>query len=79
VTVAAGTLLGALHRDGLLAGTAPEEAYAVRCDEENNPDATRQAGQLVVDIAVAPTDPYEFVLFRLGRTYDALDVTENPA
>ncbi len=79
VTVAAGTLLGALHRDGLLAGTSPEEAYAVRCDEENNPDATRQAGQLVVDIAVAPTDPYEFVLFRLGRTYDALDVTENPA
>jgi uncharacterized protein len=77
MTATATTLLGMLHRDGVLAGTAPEEAFAVRCDEDNNPAATRDAGQLVVDVAVAPTNPYEFVFFRLGRTLDALDVTEN--
>jgi hypothetical protein len=79
VAATASTLLGMLHRDGVLAGTAPEEAYAVRCDEENNPEESRDTGRLVVDIAVAPTNPYEFVLFRLGRTYDALDVTEHPS
>jgi phage tail sheath protein FI len=76
VTATASTLLGMLHREGILAGTTPEEAYAVRCDEENNPESTRDAGGLVVDVAVAPSSPYEFVVFRLGRTYDALDVTE---
>ena len=75
--VTASTLLGMIHRDGTLAGATPDEALAVRCDEQNNPEAVRDAGQFVIDIAVAPTHPYEFVLFRLGRTLDALDVTEN--
>lgn len=77
VTATASTLLGMLHRQGILAGTTPAEAYAVRCDEENNPAAVGDAGRLVLDVAVAPSNPYEFVVFRLGRTYDALDVTEN--
>ncbi|MEV4351495.1 phage tail sheath C-terminal domain-containing protein [Actinoplanes sp. NPDC049596] len=76
VTTTATTLLGMVHRDGVLAGATAGEAFAVRCDDENNPEAVQDAGQLVVDIAVAPADPYEFVVFRLGRTYDALDVTE---
>lgn len=76
VATAAGTLLGRLHRDGVLAGAAPEAAFSVKCDLENNPEEGRAAGRLVVDIAVAPTNPYEFVLFRLGHTYDALHVTE---
>lgn len=76
VTATATTLLGTAHRDGILAGSFPDGAFSVRCDEENNPDAVQDAGGLVVDVAVAPTEPYEFVLFRLGRSYDALDVTE---
>lgn len=78
VATTAATVLGRLHREGVLAGTVPEAAFSVRCDLENNPPDSRDAGLLVVDIAVAPTTPYEFVLFRIGRTLDALHVTENP-
>lgn len=79
VATTAATLLGRLHRDGVLAGVAPEAAFAVKCDLENNPDEGRDAGRLVVDVAVAPSLPYEFVLFRLGHAHDALHVTERPA
>ncbi len=76
VAQTATTLLNRLWRDGVLAGDAAEQAYAVKCDLENNAEAGRAAGQLVVDIGVAPSLPYEFVLFRLGNVRDALQVTE---
>ncbi len=76
VATTAATLLNRLFRDGVLAGPSPEAAYSVKCDLENNPDEGREAGQLVADIAVAPTNPYEFVLFRLGHAFDAVQVTE---
>lgn len=72
----AATLLGRLWRAGIIAGDSARQAYAVKCDLENNPDEGREAGRLVIDIAVAPTTPFEFVLFRLGSAYDALTVTE---
>jgi hypothetical protein len=78
VATTAAALLTRLHRDGVLAGAAPEAAFAVRCDLENNPDDSRDAGLLVLDVAVAPTEPYEFVVFRIGHAHDALQVTENP-
>lgn len=76
VAQTAAALLNRLWREGVLAGSAPEEAYAVKCDLENNPADTREAGQLVLDVGVAPTTPFEFVLFRLGSSFDALQVTE---
>lgn len=76
VAQTAATLLDRLFRSGILAGSTAAEAYAVKCDLENNPDESRAAGTLVVDIGVAPTTPLEFVLFRLGSAYDALTVTE---
>nr|WP_298248532.1 phage tail sheath C-terminal domain-containing protein [uncultured Halomonas sp.] len=76
VAQSASALLNRLWREGVLAGSAPAEAYSVKCDLENNPDESRDAGALVVDIGVAPTSPLEFVLFRLGNAFDALKVTE---
>ncbi len=76
VAQTAAALLDRIWRDGVLAGSAAEEAFAVKCDLENNPPDSREAGQLVVDIAVAPTTPFEFVLFRLGSGFDAPRVTE---
>lgn len=72
----AASLLAGLHRDGVLAGDTPEAAYAVKCDRENNPPEVRDAGRLVLDVALAPTDPYEFVIVRIGTALDALGVTE---
>jgi hypothetical protein len=76
VSTTAEAFLNRLWRDGVLAGDKPEAGYSVKCDLENNPDETREVGQLIVDISVAPTTPFEFVLFRLGHVYDSIKVTE---
>ena len=76
VTVTVQTFLNRLWRDGVLAGARPEAAYTVKCDSDNNSEADQAEGRLTVDIGVAPTEPYEFVLFRLGHAQDALKVTE---
>ncbi len=54
-------------RDGMLFGRAPEEAFFVKCDEENNPQDVRDRGQLFIDIGLAPVKPAEFVIFRLSQ------------
>jgi phage tail sheath protein FI len=71
-----GEFLETLRRQGALAGDTPEAAYRVRCDETNNPPDAVDAGQLVVDVAVAPAIPFEFIRFRLGRTVEAVAITE---
>ena len=76
ITVSIGTFLNRLWRDGVLAGTTPAAAYTVKCDTDNNTDADQSQGRLNIDIGVAPAEPYEFVLFRLGHAQDALQVTE---
>jgi hypothetical protein len=48
----------------------------VVCDNTNNPAATQAMGQLFVDIALAPSVPFEFVLLRLGRSDDSFDIQE---
>jgi hypothetical protein len=67
--------LAGLWRRGAFAGTSPDEAFGVKCDEENNPPEVIDAGQVVAEIAVAPVRPYEFIRLRLGRT-DRLTVEE---
>ena len=52
---------------GALFGATPEQAFFVKCDEENNPSITRDAGQLFIDIGIAPVKPAEFVIFRIGQ------------
>ncbi len=54
-------------RDGALFGATPEEAFFVRCDGENNPPEVRDAGQLIIDIGIAPVKPAEFVVFRIAQ------------
>jgi phage tail sheath protein FI len=76
VTVTIATFLERLWRDGVLAGAKPEAAYTVKCDSDNNSEADQAQGRLTVDVGVAPTEPYEFVLFRIGHAQDALKVTE---
>lgn len=54
-------------RDGALFGTTPEEAFFVKVDEENNPEEVRNAGQLVIEVGVAPVRPAEFVILRIKQ------------
>lgn len=76
VEVAASSLLNKLWRAGALAGETPQAAYSVKCDLDNNPDNQRAQGKLLAEIAVAPTTPFEFIVFRIGNVFDALKVTE---
>lgn len=54
-------------RSGALFGTAPEQAFFVKCDEETNPPEVRDAGQVVTIIGVAVVKPAEFVIFRISQ------------
>jgi phage tail sheath protein FI len=76
VALSIGSFLESLWRRGALLGTQPEEAFFVRCDETNNPRAVRDAGGLVAEVGVAVVKPAEFVVFRVARTHDELEVTE---
>src|SRR6185295_4955227 len=55
---------------GAFRGATDEEAYFVRCDETNNPPYVTDAGRLIAEIGVAPSEPLEFIVLRLAREGD---------
>ena len=61
------SFLTLLWRNGALMGTSAEQAFYVKCDDETNPPEVIDAGQLVVEIGLAPVKPAEFVIFRIGQ------------
>jgi uncharacterized protein len=70
------TFLEMLWRRGALMGVQPEEAFFVRCDEDNNPPNERDMGRLHADVGVAPSVPYEFIVLRVGRTAEEWELIE---
>lgn len=52
---------------GALFGRTPEQAFYVKCDEENNPQSGRDLGYLIVEIGVAVVKPAEFVVFNISQ------------
>lgn len=76
IRVAISSFLTELWRRGALAGAKPEDAYFVKCDAQNNPPYVSALGQLIVEVGIAPTKPAEFVVFRIGRTDNTLEITE---
>jgi hypothetical protein len=63
-------------RDGALFGATPEEGFYVKCDAETNPPEVIDAGQLVVEIGIAPVKPAEFVIFRIAQFSGGAAVSE---
>ena len=76
VEISIASFLNRLWQQGILRGTNAGEAYSVKCDLENNPETSRQNGKFIADIGVAPSEPYEFMFFRVGAVKDAIQVTE---
>jgi len=68
--------LRALWEQGALAGTSAADAFRVRCDEGNNPPDERDLGRLLAEVRVAPAQPLEFVVLRVGRAGNEFEVTE---
>lgn len=76
VTLSISSFLIALWQIGALAGKTIEESLFVKCDETNNPPFEREQGRLIVDVGVAPSNPFEFIVLRVGRTNNEFEVTE---
>jgi hypothetical protein len=68
--------LESIYEAGALAGATDKEAFFVKCDAKNNPPELSATGQFVAEIGVAPAIPAEFIVFRVGRTQDRLELTE---
>lgn len=66
----AGAFLRRLFVAGAFRGAREEEAFFVRCGEEENPQRGLDAGRLVALIGVAPAEPLEFLVLRLTRGGD---------
>lgn len=59
--------LRTVWRDGALFGSAPSEAFYVKCDDELNPPESRDLGRLIIEIGMSPVKPAEFVIFRISQ------------
>ncbi len=70
------SFLETFWRQGALVGETPAQAYYVKCDESNNPPEIVNEGKLIVEVGVAPTHPAEFIVFRIGRTVEELEIVE---
>jgi phage tail sheath protein FI len=53
---------------GGLRGTIPAEAFYVKCDGENNSDATIANGEVHIEVGVALQYPAEFIVINLTQT-----------
>jgi len=76
LVTAISNFLNVQWQSGALVGNTADEAFFVKCDAENNPPDQVDRGQLVVDVGVAPVRPAEFVVVRVGKTVDGLEITE---
>jgi phage tail sheath protein FI len=79
VRIAMTSFVTALWQRGALMGDRAEAAFFVRCDETNNPPESRDLGRLVADVGIAPSVPFEFVVVRVGRIDDTLEIAETVA
>ena len=59
--------LKSLYNENYFAGNSPAQAFFVIVDETNNPQETIDAGQVIIDVGVAPNKPAEFVRFRFQQ------------
>lgn len=71
------SFLTAIWQQGALLGASPEQAFFVKCDQENNPPEQRDNGWLLAHVGVAPSKPFEFVILRVGRQGNELEITES--
>ena len=70
------SFLLALWQKGALMGATANDAFFVKCDEQNNPATERGNGRLIAEVGVAPSQPFEFVILRVGRMDNEFEITE---
>ena len=68
--------LSTVWGSGALFGATAAQAFYVKCDAENNPPATRDLGQVIIEIGMAPVKPAEFVIFRISQWASGSETSE---
>lgn len=53
---------------GAFKSTIASEAFFVKCDSENNTDATIDEGKLIIEYGIAESKPAEFVIYKVSHT-----------
>ena len=56
-----------LFLKGAFQGTSPHQAYFVKCDAENNPQASIDLGIVNILVGFAPLYPAEFVVIQIQQ------------
>jgi phage tail sheath protein FI len=79
ILLVVGSFLEGLWRRGAIVGATADQAFFVRCDDAMNPPESVALGRIVVLAGVAPVVPAEFVVLRIGRTRDELEIIEQGA
>ena len=77
ITASLTLFLRGLFLQGALAGTTPDDAFFVQCNDETNPPEVVARGEVVAAIGFAPARPAEFILVTIKRTTAALSVSES--
>ena len=62
-----GAFLQGLFLQGAFQGTSPQQAYFVKCDGENNPQASIDLGVVNILVGFAPLYPAEFVVIQIQQ------------
>jgi hypothetical protein len=79
LALAIGSFLQELWARGAFVGATADAAFFVRCDDANNPPEARARGELLVQVGIAPSVPYEFIVLRIGREANGFAVAEAAA
>ncbi len=62
-----GAFMQGLFLKGAFQGTTPQQAYFVKCDAENNPQASIDQGIVNILVGFAPLFPAEFVVIQIQQ------------
>ena len=72
-----GNYLRRLHAEGAFRGESEQEAFFVRCDDKLNSQREVDAGRMICEVGVAPSEPLEFIVVRITRGGDGTLTAED--
>lgn len=73
-----GNFLTGLWREGSLAGSTPRDAFFVKCDRTTMTQLDIDQGRLIIEVGMAPVQPAEFVIIRIGQWTGGRGGTDPP-
>jgi uncharacterized protein len=67
IRLSIGSFMQGLFLQGAFQGTSPQQAYFVKCDADNNPQASIDLGIVNILVGFAPLYPAEFVVIQIQQ------------